>query len=309
MTEHRAQAVCCPGCGLRTRAAFPAAVAGPVQFGPRLEALAVYLRHAQHLPVARTRALLRELHGVSLSTATVEALCRRADGTGWLHAIGDETVTTYRLGARGDVWEGYAGTAVHDRFARLLERPWRTRPVHALCNAHLLRNLEEIVELEKEPDGWAARMQRLLLEALGPRRPLARDDRRPGAGGRPRGGRPRPGMPLLAPALEHYESLPPPTRGRGRRHGHNLALALRKEREACLRFLADPAVPFTNNRAERALRMARRTSRWRAASAHGTGPSASPSCGAWSRPPASGNGPCLTSCGGARRRRYGPQPP
>ena len=62
---------------------------------------------------------------------------------------------------------------------------------------------------------------------------------------------------LLKPVLEHYESLPPPTRGRGRRRGHNLALALKKEREACLRFLADPAVPFTNNRAERALRMAK----------------------------------------------------
>ena len=30
---------------------------------------------------------------------------------------------------------------------------------HAVCNTHLLRNLEEIVELEQEPDGWAARMQ------------------------------------------------------------------------------------------------------------------------------------------------------
>ena len=58
---------------------------------------------------------------------------------------------------------------------------------------------------------------------------------------------------LLKPVLEHYESLPPPTRGRGRRRGHNLAQALRQEREAYLRFLADPAVPFTHNRAERAL--------------------------------------------------------
>ena len=60
---------------------------------------------------------------------------------------------------------------------------------------------------------------------------------------------------LLAPVLEHYESLPPPARGR--RRGHNLARALWQEREACLLFLADPAVPFTNNRAERALRMAK----------------------------------------------------
>ena len=32
-------------------------MAGPVQFGPRLKALAAYLRHAQHLPTARLRAL------------------------------------------------------------------------------------------------------------------------------------------------------------------------------------------------------------------------------------------------------------
>ena len=54
----------------------------------------------------------------------------------------------------------------------------------------------------------------------------------------------------------HYEELPPPARGR-RRRGHNLALALWELRDACLLFLADPRVPFTNNEAERALRMAR----------------------------------------------------
>ena len=258
----------------------------PVQFGPRLEALAVYLRHARHLPVARTRALLRELHGVSLSTATVEALCRRAaarlapeaarqqaqaravpvacmdetglrvaGGTGWLHAIGDETVTAYRLGARGDVWEGYAGTAVHDRFASYWSA-MADETVHALCNAHLLRNLEEIVELEKAPDGWAARMQRLLLEA----RDVAAHWCETTGGPVPAAVRAETAAAwdvLLAPVLEHYESLPPPTRGRSRRRGHNLARALKKEREACLRFLADPAVPFTHNRAERALRMAK----------------------------------------------------
>ena len=58
--------------------AFPADVAGPVQFGPRLEVLAAYLRHAQHLPTARSRTLLRELKGVALSMATIKALCRCA---------------------------------------------------------------------------------------------------------------------------------------------------------------------------------------------------------------------------------------
>ena len=111
---------------------------------------------------------------------------RVAGETRWLHVMGDGTVTHYRLGARSDVWKGYAGTAVHDRLASY----WKHLPdetVHAVCHAHLLRNLEEIVEREQAPDGWAARMQRWLLAARGPGRPLAREDRRPGAGSHPPG--------------------------------------------------------------------------------------------------------------------------
>lgn len=113
-------------------AAFPEAVAGPVQFGSRLEALAAYLRIVQHLPVVR----LWEWHGVALSTGTVGAFCRRAGArqwtqaltvpvacmdetslrvagdTIWLHVIGDGSVTHYRLGDRNNVWTAYAATAV-----------------------------------------------------------------------------------------------------------------------------------------------------------------------------------------------------
>ena len=283
--EHRAQAVCCPGCGTRTRAAFPEGVDGPVQFGPRLEALAAYLRYVQHLPVARLRDLLRELHGVKLSTGAVEALCRRAaarladraaqlgeqalalstacmDETSlrvagervWLHVLCDGTLTFYRLGGRGDVWTAYrGGTAVHDRFVAYFSRlPAGTR--HAVCNAHLLRNLEEIVEREPTADSWAARMQRRLLEARDTAAhwldetggPVPETLRRETAAAWDA---------LLEPVLTHYEELPPPARGR--RRGHNLALALWELRDDCLRFMADPTVPFTNNRAERALRMAR----------------------------------------------------
>ena len=282
--EHRAQAVCCPGCGTRTRAAFPAGVDGPVQFGPRLEELAAYLRYVQHLPVARLRDLLRDVHGVKLSTGAVEALCRRAaarladraaqlgeqvlalpvacmDETSlrvagervWLHVICDGEHTFYRLGARGDVWTAYrGGTAVHDRLASYWKLP--AGILHAVCNAHLLRNLEEIVEREPTADSWAARMQRLLLGA--------RDD---AAHWFEETGGPVPTAvrtatkeawdALLEPVLAHYEELPPPAAGR--RRGHNLALALWHLRDACLLFMADPAVPFTNNLAERALRMAK----------------------------------------------------
>ena len=280
--EHRAQAVCCPGCGTRTRAPFPVGVDGPVQFGPRLEELAAYLRYVQHLPVVRLRDLLRELHGVKLSTGAVEALCRRAaarlearaaqlgeqvlalpvacmDETSlrvagarvWLHVICDGEHTFYRLGARGDVWTAYrGGTAVHDRLASYWKLP--AGILHAVCNAHLLRNLEEIVEREPTADSWAARMQRLLLGA----RDVAAHWFEETGGPVPEAVREATAAAwdaLLEPVLAHYEELPPPARGR--RRGHNLALALWHLRDDCLRFMADPAVPFTNNLAERALRM------------------------------------------------------
>ena len=82
---------------------------------------------------------------------------------------------------------------------------------HALCNTHLLRNLEEIVELEKEPDGWAARMQRLLLEA----RDFAAHWHEKTGGPVPEAVRADPAAAwdaLLKPVLEHYESLSPPIR-------------------------------------------------------------------------------------------------
>ena len=261
VTAHRAHAVRCPGCRARTRAPFPAGVDGPVRFGPRLEALAAYLRYVQHLPTMRLRDLLRELHGVALSTGTVEALCRRTAGrlaaraqwlrrqalampaagmdetglrvageTVWLHVIGDENLTCCRLGGRGDIWTEHVGTAVHDRFAPYPSRlPDET--AHGLCNAHLLRNLEEIVEREQASDGWAARMQRRLRRA--------RD------------------------AAAHWHEatggpVPPDIRAATKVAWDTLlAPALWALRDACLLFMADPAVPSPHNLAEQALRMAR----------------------------------------------------
>ena len=60
--------------------------------------------------------------------------------------------------------------------------------------------------------------------------------------------------------MAFHESLPPlsPSGRCGkpkRRKGHNLALNLHRYGDETLRFLADPDVPFTNNEAERDLRM------------------------------------------------------
>ena len=53
------------------------------------------------------------------------------------------------------------GTVVHDHW-----KPYYTMTgvLHALCNAHHLRELKALIEIEKED--WARKMQRLLRRSL-----------------------------------------------------------------------------------------------------------------------------------------------
>ena len=77
ITEHRLHRRRC-GCGQVSVADAPPGVAGPVQYGPSLRALAVYLLVFQHVPVARTAQLIADLTGARpsagwLTTALAEA--------------------------------------------------------------------------------------------------------------------------------------------------------------------------------------------------------------------------------------------
>jgi transposase len=133
---------------------------------------------------------------------------------------------------------------------------------HALCNAHHLRELKALIEIEKEE--WARKMQQLLRRAchaanlarerdvpLAPRL-IACFERRYDA--------------IVAEGLAFHEGQPLLARnatkagqkrsGRTpRRTGHNLLLRFVARKEDALRFLHDPIVPFTNNEAERDGRM------------------------------------------------------
>src|SRR5215813_8567885 len=77
VTEHQIAHVRCPDCGATTRGEVPATVPAPAQYGPRLQALAVYLVQQQFVPYARTRELLAEVFGAPLSVGTLVSLVRR----------------------------------------------------------------------------------------------------------------------------------------------------------------------------------------------------------------------------------------
>ena len=78
--------------------------------------------------------------------------------TQWLHIASTVLLTFYRVsGKRGSLLAKVTGIVVHDHW-----KPFYTMTgvLHALCNAHHLRELKALVEIEKED--WAHNMQRLL---------------------------------------------------------------------------------------------------------------------------------------------------
>jgi transposase len=287
VTEHRAHYCECPCCGEVTGAAFPDDVTAQTQYGARVATWAVYLQTWQLLPEARVVEVMRDMFGVGLSAATLTAMAHRKaeewtalaahigeqvkqaavkhlDETGlriagvlqWLHVASTWLLTFYRTSRkRGAMLEGVSGIIVHDFW-----RPYFTIKgvAHALCNAHHLRELKLLIEIENEL--WAVAMFRFLRHACHAAN-LARERHQPLKPAflvwlQARYDR------ILAHGLAFHEGLPPletshrKPRGRPRRRtGHNLLLRLRDHKADTLRFLTDPAVPFTNNQAERDIRM------------------------------------------------------
>src|SRR5450830_1591089 len=291
VTEHRAHDCQCAACGTTTRALFPDGVNAPVQYGARIAAFVVYLLHYQFLPEDRLVELMADLFGVKLAAATIArmsrtcaerlrgfaetvrdlvagALVKHMDETGfriggktnWLHIASTTLLTFYRVCAkRGSLLANVVGIVVHDHW-----KPYYTMQgvLHALCNAHHLRELKALVEIEKED--WARKMQRLLRRACHAAN-LAREQ---GVCLKPRliESFKRSYDAILAQGLALHEAEQPLARAATRKHGkprgraprrtgHNLILRLATRKQDTLRFLHDPAVPFTNNQAERDGRM------------------------------------------------------
>jgi transposase len=75
VVRHRRMAVRCPGCGIRVAAAPPAA---GTPFGPRLHAVATYLKTYQALSYERLQAALLDLFGLRVSQGGLMNMLRRA---------------------------------------------------------------------------------------------------------------------------------------------------------------------------------------------------------------------------------------
>jgi hypothetical protein len=79
-----------------------------------------------------------------------------------LHTLCNNNLVYYRTSEkRGDVPTDLQGVVVHDHFQSYFSK--MKGVAHAMCNAHHLRELKAISEIDKEP--WAKHLSRLLLLA------------------------------------------------------------------------------------------------------------------------------------------------
>jgi transposase len=291
VTEHRILRAQCT-CGAQHCSAFPAAVASAVQYGAGVRAASVYFTQYQQLPYKRCADMFRELFGIKLSAGTIVNFTRRAahhlapeatriaeaivqspvahfDETGmrvgktltWLHSASTTTMTWYGHHVkRGEtamnalaILPRYEGVAVHDGWFSYRQYAC----LHALCNAHHLRELLYVFESTQQQ--WARDMMHLLCAAKDEM--AARHDHETALSAqrcsqirtaylalieRGRADNPEQLRPLDQPAK----------RGRVRQSAaYNLLRRLHDYADDVLRFTTDYKVPFDNNQAERDIRM------------------------------------------------------
>ena len=288
VTEHRAETRRC-ACGTVTTASFPPEAIGPTCYGPGVRALLTYLVVAQHLPIERATEVFKECCGITVSSGFATSLigeageslgefvaaaraalrespvlhldetgARVAGRLGWVHSASTGSLTSYLFHRRRGrvaidefaVLAGYRGVAVHDGWT-----PYRKYEgvTHQLCNAHHLRELRAAAE---EGQSWAGELATLLVD-VHDKVEAARAAGRSSLPPRTRNSLTRRYDALV---LAGVRANPPPKRtgqpGRpSRTKAANLAERLTRYRDDVLRFANDFSVPFSNNQAERDLRM------------------------------------------------------
>jgi len=197
VTEYQSESKSC-NCGYTTSACFPEGITHITQYGPRAKSLMVYMNQYQFIPYDRASQFFETVYGQKISPGTivnaVEALAinlnnldeqiknmlskkniAHCDETSlsvngnkqWLHTVGTDKLTHYALHEkRGKkatedigILPSFKGIMVHDHWKSYFSY---TSSIHALCNAHHIRELRFFNENHNMK--WAAKMSNLLIQ-------------------------------------------------------------------------------------------------------------------------------------------------
>ncbi len=271
-----------------TKPGFPEWAKAPVQYGPRMHAMANYLAVHQYVPYERMVEHMRDVYGAKVSVGTLVAMVKRGgqrvlpaveeikrqlqmaavvnvDETGghvggklkWVHGAATEQLTLLAVddhrGVDGikalGVLEEMTGIAIHDAWPAYWNVGFEKVSGHGLCKPHHLRELLAVTDLDGQR--WSERMTNLLLEMLEKRNAAMA------------AGRTELEPEQVAAFEDAYDRViregwrenPRRAGKRQRSKAANLLRRLEEHRDEVLRFLHDFAVPFTNNEIEGDLRM------------------------------------------------------
>ncbi len=291
ITEYQAHTKECPKCNALNKPLFPNTLNATVQYGDNLKSFISYCNTYQMLPYERIAEMIEDLTSHKMGKGTIYNFLSthhekleifeneikpillkedvlHSDETGinvnaklnWIHVSSSKNATFYMLHEkRGqeafkamDILPHYKGVLVHDHWRAYNNYECK----HSFCNAHILRELSGITQLSGVI--WSKDMHTLLTnmnitvhKAKNSEKTVLSE-------------------PQVDKFTKHYEKIihsalryyPPPetaiekTRGRPKQDkGKNLLDRLTTYQEEHLRFLNDFRVPFTNNLAERDLRM------------------------------------------------------
>ena len=192
VTEYQQRTVGCPTCCHLVQAARPAD-APPGAFGPRLTALLGLLHGRYRLSTRETAAFVADITGVAISVGGIVSSCMRVSDAlaasdaaiqatlqcqphlyvdetswregsqrGWLWVAVSAVATCFRIdrsrsrhALRRLISDHYQGLVQSDRGSAYHSLPDRQRQ---LCWAHLVRNLQGLVDQRHHESRWAQRM-------------------------------------------------------------------------------------------------------------------------------------------------------
>ena len=281
----------CPSCATTVKGRFPSDMHGPLQYGNGLKAYIINLLICQMVALNRIQKLVKSMIGTIISEASIlkfvlrlhQALAQweasainqllkqpsiHVDETSfrvnkknqWIHVYssGDTTLKFLHQKRGTEAMEAiniiprYGGTIIHDCWSSYLSY---SQCRHGLCGSHLLRELTFIID--SNGYAWASNMKRLLQETC--KTVSKRKNKK--LTKKAYGNLQKRYRNILTRGEKELPVIPPKPKGKrgkmAKSDAHNLWERLRKYESAVLLFARDPHVAFTNNRAERDLRMSK----------------------------------------------------
>ena len=281
----------CPACDATVKGVFPPDLHGPLQYGDGLKAFVINLLTGQFVALNRVQKLVKSMIGVVIAEASLLKFVLRlhqalenwerqatekllnmpainVDETSfrvdmknhWIHVYSSADITLKFLHRnRGkaaieaiNIIPRYGGVIIHDCWSSYLSYHDCN---HGLCGSHLLRELTFVVDAHGY--AWARNMKRLLQETC--KEVSSSTEKR--LSDKALANLQKRYRSILTRAEKELPVIPPKPSGKrgklAKSDAHNLWERLKTHEAAVLLFAKDPPVSFTNNRAERDLRMAK----------------------------------------------------